>query len=41
MYNNIKKNKILGNKFNQGGKDLDIKNQKNALLKEIKEDINK
>ena len=36
----MKKNKILGNKLNQGGKNLYTENCK-ALLKEIKENINK
>ena len=36
IYNGIKKNKIHGNTFNQGGEDLYLENYK-TLVKEIEE----
>ena len=40
IYDNIKKNKILMNKFNQGVRDL-CTDKYRALMKEIEEDTNK
>ena len=39
MYNRIKNNKILRNKFNQGGKWSVNCKLKKTMMKEIKEDI--
>ena len=40
IYNSIKKNKVLRNKFNKRSINLNSENYK-ILLKEIKEDLNK
>lgn len=40
VYNSIKKNKMLSNKFNQEVQDLYTENYK-TLLKEMKENLNK